>query len=307
MRRQLLYEYDNNNVHVEIFSDGTKIRDVPDDEPANPTYPESIDLKITNYCDYECHYCHESSDRNGDHAELGKLAGYLAPLNPGTEIAIGGGDPLSIGKHRLIDFTKILSHNLNLIPNITIKWSPQIGKHLDWLTKLVDINQLYGIGVSGVVPLGQQMYDAYPSIVHHVIAGYHDIDTIEQLPKVLVLGYKFKGRSANLHPGLKKDVEDSLYEWYTHIPLYFKSNMMSFDNLAIEQLNMRRFFNDEQWQKLFMGMDGSYTFYVDGVNMEYAISSTHVDRYPLTNVKDDFQHVRHLAQLEREALRLSED
>ena len=299
-RRQLLYQYQNGNTHVELFTDGTKFRDTPDGEEPNPELPESIDLKITDYCEYECSYCHESSSREGKHSNLLATQEYLKPLNPGTEIAIGGGDPLSIGKHTFAQFARNLAENIGLVPNVTIKWSPQIGKHLDWLTKLVDTNYIYGIGVSGVIPLDQRTYDYYPTIVHHVIAGMHDIEDLEKLPKVLILGYKFKGRSANLTDMRHQDITDGLYHWKTHIPLYFhKDVQMSFDNLAIEQLQMKRFFNDEQWGQLFMGFDGTYTFYVDAVKGEYAISSTHTDRYPITNVKDDFQHIRRLSSLER--------
>jgi gliding motility-associated-like protein len=40
-----IYEYENGNFHVEIFSDGTKVRNGKGDYVE---YPESIDLKIFN-------------------------------------------------------------------------------------------------------------------------------------------------------------------------------------------------------------------------------------------------------------------
>ena len=189
-RRQLLYAYENGNTHVELFTCGTKIRDIPDGMPAMPEYPESIDLKITDYCEYECNYCHESSSRAGKQANLLALIDYLKPLNPGTEIALGGGDPLTVGKDQLHLFLKKLSQDIGLVPNMTIKWNHKISAQLDKLTKYVDIGYLYGIGISGTTPLHPRTYEDYPSIVHHVIAGYHKIEDIEQLPKVLILGYK---------------------------------------------------------------------------------------------------------------------
>ena len=46
---KLLHKYLNGNVEVSIFSDGTKIQEWPDNEKPNPQYPNSIDIKITNY------------------------------------------------------------------------------------------------------------------------------------------------------------------------------------------------------------------------------------------------------------------
>jgi hypothetical protein len=59
MQNTLLHRYKNGNVNVEIYSDGTKIREWPDGEQPVPEYPESCDLKITQYCDMDaiCVYC----------------------------------------------------------------------------------------------------------------------------------------------------------------------------------------------------------------------------------------------------------
>ena len=83
--------YRNGDTLVTLYQDGSKIRRFPD-EGANPLFPESIDLKITDYCDAGCAWCHEGSTRRGKHADL-NLA-FLSTLRAGTEIAIGGGNPL---------------------------------------------------------------------------------------------------------------------------------------------------------------------------------------------------------------------
>ena len=46
-----------------------KIRKTMDDDFI-PIFPESIDIKITNYCENNCPMCHESSNINGTHANL---------------------------------------------------------------------------------------------------------------------------------------------------------------------------------------------------------------------------------------------
>lgn len=56
MRKQIA-EYDNGNVHVIRFSDGTVIRFSEDDE-FNFAFPENMDVKITNRCTgTNCPYC----------------------------------------------------------------------------------------------------------------------------------------------------------------------------------------------------------------------------------------------------------
>lgn len=50
-----LYQYENGNTTVSIYEDGTKIRQFE----GIPTiyHPESLDVKITNYCDLGCKFC----------------------------------------------------------------------------------------------------------------------------------------------------------------------------------------------------------------------------------------------------------
>ena len=88
----LLAKYKNGNYTVRLFSDGTKIRFTLDDE-FNAMFPESIDIKITNYCDISCLMCHEDSSTKGVHGNLEHP--FLDTLVAGTELAIGGGNPLS--------------------------------------------------------------------------------------------------------------------------------------------------------------------------------------------------------------------
>ena len=66
-------------------------------------------------------------------------------------------------------------------------------------------------------------------------------------------------------------------------------NTISFDNLAIEQLNPKRLMSEEQYKEFYMGDDGSHTCYVDLVKKEFAISSTSIERYPLLDdIRDMF-------------------
>ena len=91
----MLATYTNGNTRVTIDHNGTKTRRYRSDQPVKLDHPESIDVKITNYCDLGCEYCHENSTVEGEHADIEVLLNTLSTLPRGVELAIGGGNPLS--------------------------------------------------------------------------------------------------------------------------------------------------------------------------------------------------------------------
>lgn len=87
---KILAKYKNGNTKVIILEDGTKIRSY--EGVPSPIFPESIDCKLTNFCDLGCAFCHENSTTEGKHADLEKLKEILDPLPPGIELACLSGD-----------------------------------------------------------------------------------------------------------------------------------------------------------------------------------------------------------------------
>ena len=101
--------YQNGNHIVRIFDDGTKVKEtgsfvtegkitkwVPnDDDHFTYDFPENADIKITDYCDAGCAYCHENSTVKGIHGDLRKIEKMLDSLHAGTEMAVGGGNALA--------------------------------------------------------------------------------------------------------------------------------------------------------------------------------------------------------------------
>lgn len=141
---KLLSSYVNGNYKVYIFDDGTKVRTTNDDSFIS-AFPESIDLKITNRCDMGCPYCHENSTIDGVHGDILSL-GFIDTLHPFTEIAIGGGDPMS--HPNLIPFLRKLK-NRKIIANMTIHQS-RFEKSIDVVRELVHEQLIHGIGISVV-------------------------------------------------------------------------------------------------------------------------------------------------------------
>ncbi len=65
--------------------------------------------------------------------------------------------------------------------------------------------------------------------------------------------------------------------------------VVSFDNLAIEQLGVKNLLSKEEWDTFYAGDDGTYTYYIDMVERKFARSSTadFDKRYDLMDSVDD--------------------
>ena len=68
--------------------------------------------------------------------------------------------------------------------------------------------------------------------------------------------------------------------------------VISFDNLAIAQLDVKRLMNEEQWEEFYMGDDGNYTFYIDMVDGTFGKNSLATERHPIMdNIDLMFQKI----------------
>jgi len=85
--------------HNILFSKekGTKFRISEDerDVPRKGTWPELMDVKITDYCAYGCSYCYMGSTRRGQHADINYLRSLASLCRESgvLEVALGGGEP----------------------------------------------------------------------------------------------------------------------------------------------------------------------------------------------------------------------
>jgi MoaA/NifB/PqqE/SkfB family radical SAM enzyme len=288
---KVLYKYQNGNTEVTILEDGTKIREFEDTPEI--IHPESLDCKITNYCDLGCKYCHENSTTKGTHADLSILIDKLIELPGGVELAIGGGNPLS---HPDLEKFLLWAKNHGLICNITVNQA-HLKDHFTLLNRLITEDLVKGVGISIVsndFSIIETLKKITNNIVYHVIAGVNDIEIIDKLInlgscKVLILGYKDFGRGINY----RSDVVDKcLLDWYQQLSKYLGKCVVSFDNLAIEQLNVKRLLTPEEWEQFYMGDDFTFTMYIDAVNEEYAPTSRSDNRLSFNemNLIDYFQN-----------------
>lgn len=291
---ELLGKYENGNYEVKIYSDGTKVRETIDPNATEwiVNKPESIDIKITNQCDMMCEYCHENSLPDGLHGDIMNLK-FIETLLPYSELAIGGGNPLA--HPELIPFLRKLK-SLNILANITVNQT-HFEKDIAVIRQLVNEDLIKGLGVSlnNCIDEFIAMAQEFPNLVLHIINGIVKVEELKALAgkglKVLILGYKEIRRGKDFYSA---EVETAKRELYDFLPLMLNSfKVVSFDNLAITQLNVRRLLSQEVWDNFYMGGDGEFTMYIDTVKQEFAKSSTSPIRYSLMdNIEPMFSVVK---------------
>lgn len=89
-------------------------------KPSKASAPELVDLKITDYCPFNCKYCYQSSTTSGKTADLYTLQNIARTLSELKvfEVALGGGEPTL---HP--DFVKVLKafRDVGVTPNFSTK------------------------------------------------------------------------------------------------------------------------------------------------------------------------------------------
>lgn len=267
--------YKNGNFTTKIFSDGTKVRETGGNEFI-PAFAENMDIKITNCCNMGCKFCHEGSTIDGKHGDI-LNAKCIDTLHPYQEVALGGGDVTS--HPDLIPFLHKLKER-KVIANVTIN-QKHFEEKQELIKRLVDEKLVYGIGVSLVNPTDSfiSLIKKYPNAVIHVINGILKPEDVEKLAnnnlKMLILGYK-QLRRGNEYLSFNLQSVHKNQKWLAEnlSDIIEKFNTVSFDNLAIEQLDVQRLLSKEEWDEFYMGDDGTMTYYIDMVEQKFAKSST---------------------------------
>lgn len=294
---ELLGRYKNGNVITTIYSDGTKERFTYDDE-FRPTFAENMDIKICNRCDRGCPWCHEGSTPDG---KLGDIMNekFIATLHPYQEVALGGGNVLE--HPDLIPFLYKL-RDRKVIPNITLN-QKHFEDTIDLVDDLISKKLIYGLGISLENPTMEfiEKVKRFPNAVVHVINGVvyplQISRMVDRELKILILGYKSLRRGAKwIDQGRKYIIENQNWLKEELPDLISRFKVVSFDNLAIEQLAIKERWNDfsdKPWGEFYAGDDGTATYYIDMVERKFARSSTadFEKRYDLLDDVDEMFEV----------------
>lgn len=251
-----------------------------DNAPEKAYAPELVDLKITDYCPFDCPFCYQDSTKKGQHAhyyeQIYPVIRALSELKV-FEVAIGGGEPTM---HP--EFDQILKECRwnNIVPNFTTK-------SLDWLKdreRCSSIMETAGAFAFSVISPDDvdklaalvDKNDIEPHQVSiQVVMGVHDRDKFEEIIRranksdlrVTLLGYKTNGRGADCVP--------IAYDWWADVikdnsPKYFTP--ICIDTALAEQYKDKL---DElgipEWS--YHTKEGKFSMYIDAVTGSVAPSS----------------------------------
>lgn len=284
---KVLGKYRNGNYIVTILEDGTKIRATKYDDFV-PAFSENCDCKITDKCSQNCAFCYEGCTREGNHGDLFSYK-FIESLHPYTELAMNGND---LDHPQLDQFLQHLKDK-NVIANLTVNQN-QFLMNYDKLKTLQDNGLINGIGVS-LIKANDELCEKMKSlknVVLHTIVGILSEKDISFLKnkglKILILGYKDLQRGKLYHITHCPDIMNNkkyLYDNLVEIQKMFE--VLSFDNLAINQLDVKRIIPEEKWDEFYMGDDGGFTFYIDMVKGEFAKNSLSDERFPIGDLSID--------------------
>ena len=293
-------KYRNGNAVVTLdLQDGTRIIEYPDNDGLILETPLNIDIRVSTQCPYgynvetqksTCAFCHESALVDGQECHYGVLQQVLmdAKLPRGTEIALG----VNQVTDDLIQFVKNL-YRLGLVVNITMN-ERYITEFGDTGLKQM-LPYVFGLGISyrslqECLSLPDWIAD-YPHTVIHVINGIDNFDDVKELSvkyhKLLVLGEKdfgFNRGKVNLNTEQHK-------QWKSNIMQLTKIfDIISFDNLGLQQLEIRGKITDEEYKSFYQG---EHSMYINAVEQYFAPSSRtrdNIKHFGETDLRSYFQY-----------------
>lgn len=305
---KMIGSYRNGNTQTTLYEDGTKIH-VTNDEEFKYNWAESCDVQISQCCDNGCEFCYAGCSPTGKHGDLTSWK-FLRTMHPYTEIAINLQFPTPPD---LMEFLYTMKAQ-NVFVNVTINQKHFMSSYGRQFVKfLATMNLIKGIGISLIDPTEDGFLDAvkeFPNAVVHVIAGVVKQADIKYMMdkglKLLILGYKHKGRGTEFYKNHMSDIEAKIYFLEQNIMEYADHfEVVSFDNLALKQLHMGDKLSDEEWEVFYAGDDGTVTFYIDLVSGTFARSSLSEIHYPIGELTIDemFQVIQ--KEVENETTELS--
>ena len=113
---------------------------------------------------------------------------------------------------------------------------------------------------------------------------------------MLILGYKQLRRGVDWYDTDHENIvvrQMWLYENLEELLNHF--TVVSFDNLAIEQLDVKRLMTNEEWEEFYMGDDSEFTYFIDMVEGKFSKNSLSPldERYDILDSIDEmFEKIR---------------
>jgi MoaA/NifB/PqqE/SkfB family radical SAM enzyme len=248
------------------------------DTKCEPSHPISVDIKVTNKCNFGCPYCYQNSTPEGKESATSdwEIAEYLRNIRI-FEVSIGGGEPtLWDGLNMLIEDL----YNSDIVPNFTtrnyewLKSNPstisrvgQIGVSVSTIEDVMLVNSIvtmHCIDKKKIVPqitLGVIKEEDFAKLYKFI----KDLDY-----KISLVGFKTTGRGEKYSIIEYKDWITRYLSGYTYI-----------DSVIASTVNLEGL---PYWS--YSVKEGQYSCYIDFVEGKVATSSFSNDKVDLPEAKD---------------------
>lgn len=279
-----LATYKNGNTITTIYDDGTKTHFTKDDE-FDFAFPECHDISISRCCDNGCEFCYYDCSPTGKHGELTGW-NFFDTMRPYTEIAINIQRPMP---NTLLTFIYKMFRK-NIIVNITINQNHFMDEDFwDRINYWIELGYIKGIGISLTDPTQDGFIEKvkqYPNAVVHVVAGILNPEDLTPLMgrglKLLILGYKTTGRGSDYLCNNHQMISDNIFWLSSALDEVIDGfEVVSFDNLALDQLNVKSKVSKEEWDMMYAGEDGTNTFAIDLVDGTFSRNSMSQIKYTI--------------------------
>lgn len=255
--------------------------------------PELVDVKITDFCPYNCAFCYQGSTQQGKHASADWLIYHLAPALAGMrvfEVAFGGGEPTL---HP--DFERIVRRfrDQGIVPNVTTR-NPRWFMTMD--AKTLDV--LGAVAVScDSEKMVEQVVEAIATQPEPIRARLREMVSIQHVLglqgesatwwllkrcqkegfRCVLLGYKTTGRGSSAPAQVPskgvswaKWLVDRMEAFPSECPSLGVDTVIASELAALEDVSpsMRRRLS---WR--LTTKEGQFSCYIDGVKRTMAPSS----------------------------------
>lgn len=102
----------------------------------------------------------------------------------------------------------------------------------------------------------------------------------------MILGYKEFRKGKDLYKKEQENIDNNKKWMYNNIADFIGNfRVLSFDELALKQLDVKRIMSKEKWDLYYQGGDGQSTMFIDMIEEVFAKSSISNKRYNLNSVR----------------------
>jgi len=247
--------------------------------PTRASAPDLVDIKITDYCTFNCDFCYQGSTKNGKHAPFSDISTMVDILsrNEVLEIAYGGGEPT---QHP--DFIRILEYTKSkfIVPNFTTK-------NINWLKdNFPKISHIIGSCAVSVTSLRDvhrvaTVRDFYEvrsqQICAQVVMGTIKKNELQEIIKfcsekqipLTLLGYKTTGRGDSYR---WKVNYDNWLEWVAEVLKTSQWYKIGIDTALVKEYDTElKQTGIPNW--LYHSEEGLFSWYIDAVDHKMGPSS----------------------------------